>query len=476
MSKNHIKGAEAGKALGDALAGNTVLKELDLSGENWIYHNMDLGFVKAFTPGLSDNGALYSLDLSHNSLGHAVGVEVLTKMLEKGSLFCEDGNCFKSKGKGMLTQSTCRHCGKKRSAHGKGALSVLSLKGNRLATKEAGRALANVLAANSVLKELDLSSNAWEFNPLTANADGPGFAQELAHGIKDNRAISSLHVGCNQIPEKEMREIMAIAMSKESMKVLCEVPFKDKTITALDVSGKMLGVEGALVVAEYLDGNEALSVLSLKNNALGTKEAGKVLGEMLKENYVLKELDLSNNKYFSDGWKTDPEFAQELAAGIKDNGALSCGNGRYYHDWYLNKEYQAVDEVLVENKEEILARFKEIEKLEGEEKQEVLQQMGQDSMPTEKQFLDIVKPMIEAQIKEAGVFKYVSVAPDVDGQNEDPGVPLDTGNCLCCKKPKGQHAGNGALIKLDISDNRIGAEQEKGLQRICVASGIKLAT
>jgi hypothetical protein len=34
---------------------------------------------------------------------------------------------------------------------------------------------------------------------------------------------------------------------------------------------------------------------------------------------------------------------------------------------------------------------------------------------------------------------------------------------------------NGALIKLDISNNRIGAEQERGLQRICEAGGIELA-
>ena len=36
------------------------------------------------------------------------------------------------------------------------------------------------------------------------------------------------------------------------------------------------------------------------------------------------------------------------------------------------------------------------------------------------------------------------------------------------------HKDNGALIKLDISSNHIGAEQEGGLQRICVASGIEL--
>ena len=33
----------------------------------------------------------------------------------------------------------------------------------------------------------------------------------------------------------------------------------------------------------------------------------------------------------------------------------------------------------------------------------------------------------------------------------------------------------GALIKLDISSNSTGAEQEGVLQRICVAGGIELA-
>jgi hypothetical protein len=49
-------------------------------------------------------------------------------------------------------------------------------------------------------------------------------------------ALTSLHVGKNNIPEKEMREIMAITMRMESMKILCEVPFKDKTLTELDVT------------------------------------------------------------------------------------------------------------------------------------------------------------------------------------------------------------------------------------------------
>jgi hypothetical protein len=79
MSNNRIKGAEAGKALGDALAGNTVLKELDLSGrETWT--NMDIGFVKAFTPGLSDNGAMTSLSLASNRLG-VEGAKIIADIL-----------------------------------------------------------------------------------------------------------------------------------------------------------------------------------------------------------------------------------------------------------------------------------------------------------------------------------------------------------------------------------------------------------
>jgi hypothetical protein len=70
-----------------------------------------------------------------------------------------------------------------------GALSVLSLKGNKLATKESGKALAQALASNSTLKELDVSSNNWQ-SLFQWKGDGPGFAQELAVGIKDNGALS----------------------------------------------------------------------------------------------------------------------------------------------------------------------------------------------------------------------------------------------------------------------------------------------
>ena len=80
--------------------------------------------------------------------------------------------------------------------------------------------------------------------------------------------------------EKDIRKIVAIAMRMNSMKILCEVPFKDKTLTELDISGKDLGTGGALVVAEYLDGNGAMTSLNLASNSLGV-EGAKIIAAVL---------------------------------------------------------------------------------------------------------------------------------------------------------------------------------------------------
>jgi Ran GTPase-activating protein (RanGAP) involved in mRNA processing and transport len=210
-----------------------------------------------------------------------------------------------------------------------GALLVLSLKANRLATKEAGRALAAALAGNSTLKELDVSNNNWtRYSDGSGGwmGDGPGFAQELAIGIKDNGGMTSLHIGLNDTPRKEMKEIIRIAMGMESMKMLCEVPIKDKTLTRLDVSGKSLGSGGALVVAEYLRDNGALLVLSLKDNSL-CAAGTKALGEGLKGNRTITELDLADNAMgkVSGAWnaKSDMSGVIALANVIRDMRALS---------------------------------------------------------------------------------------------------------------------------------------------------------
>ena len=75
------------------------------------------------------------------------------------------------------------------------ALEKLLMAKNNLATKEAGEALGQALAENSVLKELDVSDN---FVHPSDGPDGPGFAKGIADGVWNNGVLTSLDIS-NQL-------------------------------------------------------------------------------------------------------------------------------------------------------------------------------------------------------------------------------------------------------------------------------------
>jgi Ran GTPase-activating protein (RanGAP) involved in mRNA processing and transport len=91
MSANGLKGAEVGKALGDAIASNTALKELDISGGEYGFQQCDAKFLQLFSVGLRDNGAMMNLDMSGNdfydteagkALGDMLAVNTVLKQLD----------------------------------------------------------------------------------------------------------------------------------------------------------------------------------------------------------------------------------------------------------------------------------------------------------------------------------------------------------------------------------------------------------
>ena len=85
MGANGIEDADAGKALGDALAANTVLKELDLSSP--IGYRCDVGFIQTFSAGLGTNGAMKSLNLSENQVPADQLTSIETMCKSKGIAF-----------------------------------------------------------------------------------------------------------------------------------------------------------------------------------------------------------------------------------------------------------------------------------------------------------------------------------------------------------------------------------------------------
>jgi Leucine-rich repeat (LRR) protein len=205
----------------------------------------------------------------------------------------------------------------------KGALSSLNLASNNLGQL--------VLPEGWTEKKegfMNASVIGYQHTGGTDQTEHPGKPEgiiAIAAAIPDMRAMTSLHVGMNRIPGTEMKEIIAMAMRKESIKMLCEVPIKDKTLTELDVSGKNLGMEGALVVVEYLRDNGAMTSLDISDNKLDAS-AFKCVAEAIKQNETLRELNLASNNatWGPPGQGTgDMSGIIALADGISANGALT---------------------------------------------------------------------------------------------------------------------------------------------------------
>ncbi len=114
-------------------------------------------------------------------------------------------------------------------------MTSLNLANNQIATKKAGKALAQALAANTALKELDLSNivddGLGEGVPFPG-ADGPGFVAELALGVSANGALNKLTISGD---------------SRGSEAVTIET-----SMTEADFSGKALGASGAIMLAAFL--------------------------------------------------------------------------------------------------------------------------------------------------------------------------------------------------------------------------------
>jgi Leucine-rich repeat (LRR) protein len=227
LKSNSLCNKEAGKALAEMLVANTVLTELDLSSNYDRYSSRAVEFAQELAVGIRDNGAL----------------------------------------------------------------SVLSLRSNNLATKEAGRALAMALATNSVLKELDVSNNLDGRNAPYTQTDGAAFAQELAVGIRNNGAISSVNLLKNDMGTDQAKAMVSILKEHPTLKYLCGNTGDE---TELDMSGKMEGAADAIMLVPEIIDNGAMTSLDVSKCKLtmGTTRKDEYKTRTDEEDYYY-EVDMS---------------------------------------------------------------------------------------------------------------------------------------------------------------------------------------
>ena len=331
MGDNRLKGTDAGKALGDAIAANATLKELDLSSPNgWA---CDVEFLRAFSAGLGANRALAKFDISSNDM-------------------CAEG----------------------------------------------GKALAEALVHNHVLTELDVSSN-------------------------------DLSEDSNGVPD--MSGIIAIR-------------------DAISTMGALACADGRYYHEWRLNprhGEAGVGFLQLEGRALKSTVAdwGAPLTDCFEPNARLGIVVAQ--PALADGDLTNPADLKGKVA-LVDRGA-GCS--------FVEKaqRVQAAGAVAM-----ICANDRADKPDQGFT-------MWADTRPS-----GITIPAIGIsltsglKIKTGSAVTYhvrtaprfITSAPDIDGRDEDPGVPLANGICRHCGQPKDQHRAKGALTSLNLANNALGPE------------------
>ena len=208
IGANGFKGSEAGKALGDAIALNTVLEELDLSVPSSFVlgDRCDAAFLKEFAVGLSANRVLLSLNIGNNSAGNWMYAQPNE---EDADGWAQRTAEPAKEPTGIIALAFALENNR--------TLEKLDISDNELGNK-GSEAIAEALRENKVMKDLNISEN----------GAGPKCAQILADGVIANGALTTIIFGDKH----------AVTMKAD--------------MTEADLSGKQLGASGAIIAAAFL--------------------------------------------------------------------------------------------------------------------------------------------------------------------------------------------------------------------------------
>ncbi|XP_068732878.1 NLR family CARD domain-containing protein 3-like isoform X2 [Montipora capricornis] len=307
-------GVSGAAILGDAIAANSTVTQLDLYGESIgdsgaaalakaVEINSTLTKLYLSTSRIYDSGAaalakaleinstLTQLKLSENGIGDS-GAAALAKAVEINSTLTElalSRNEIRVSGATALAQAVEINS----------TLTGLYFSGNKGGDLGAA-ALAKAVEINSTLTRLDLSHN----------EIGDSGAVALAKAVEINSTLTMLALSDNRISE-----LGAAALAKA-----VEI---NSTLTVLYLFSNRIGYSGAAALAKAVEINSTLTTLHLSNNRIGEFGAA-ALAKAVEINATLTTLHLSNNRIGEFG-------AAALAKAVEINPTLTrlelYGNG-----------------------------------------------------------------------------------------------------------------------------------------------------
>jgi Ran GTPase-activating protein (RanGAP) involved in mRNA processing and transport len=182
-----------------------------------------------------------------------------------------------------------------------GTLTKVSLCGNRIKGEDAGKTFGDMLRLNTALKNLDLSRNKID----------AAFCAEMVGGLEVNRGLLSLNLMGNSVGDGASQSLVSAFQAHDTLISLCGNRGGETELLILGVSG----AEAAMLCSE-ISTNRFLLKLTIHDNRIHGSAGGKVLGDMLAVNKVLKELDLSKGTL-------DADFALNFSVGLQENSTLT---------------------------------------------------------------------------------------------------------------------------------------------------------
>lgn len=182
---------------------------------------------------------------------------------------------------------------------GKSSVHVLKFCGNNL-TDEGAKQLANVLAANRCLDELDVSGN-------KISDEG---AAALAGLFSAKHPITSLNVQNNRVGDAGVTAICAALKAQPSVPVLqfsqnnisdvgvaaiASLIKANASILEVHLGNNSITDAGVAVLCEALKVNQSVLKVDLKGNSIGPAGVAS-LHQVFKQNKVVRDIDVSHNE------------------------------------------------------------------------------------------------------------------------------------------------------------------------------------
>ena len=247
-------------ALANGLAGNTKLKELNLSD-----NNLNAKGISRILDALKTS-SLIKLNISHNNISDEAADDIamfLSKNLQLEELDLSHND--------LLSTGIAKICKVNLSK-----LVTFVIRHNKV-TDEAAINISSVLSCNNKLQSLDLSINYFK---------SEGFMR-IFYSLKNIMCLRKLNISSNDITAKAAGSIATFLSHNAKLE-------------ELDLSNNFMQTTGAITIFNSMRNMSSLKKLYIHNNIIGD-DAAESIAIILEQNIKLQKVDISYNNLHSVG-------------------------------------------------------------------------------------------------------------------------------------------------------------------------------